>query len=173
MNRTRVALVAATLGVLGLIGGFWTVSTTASEPDKLIVPGKQLGVVRIGETPEEVGRLLGAPLHKGSAAAAGTTDYVYNHADACSIDDVEFTAPPGVQVLAVSTVSPACMTAKSIRVGSSGLQVINAYAKGGPGYVETRLPDGSVRVWYKNLGIVFVISPRDTVIKLQVRKSGY
>ena len=161
------------LGVLGLIGGVRTVSVVASEPDNQIVPGMRLGAVRIGETPEEVARLLGTPVHKVSAAAVGTMDYVYNHADACSIDDVEFTAPPGVQVLALSTVSPACMTAKGIRVGSSGLQVIKAYAKGGPGYVETHLQDGSVSAWYKNLGILFVISPRDTVIKLQVRRSGY
>jgi len=172
VGRNRGALVVVALVFVMLVGGFGPVHATTAPPDSMIVPAVRLGAVHVGQTPEEVRRTLGTPLHTTAGSVAGTINYEYSNASPCAIDEVQFTAPPGVQVLAVSTLSHICATAKGIRVGSSGMDVVSAYGKGGPGYVETRLQGGAVNVWYKNLGIAFVVSSRDTVVRVQVRKSG-
>lgn len=173
LSAQCITLMRATVLLLVLLA-----STAAQSEPTRIVAGERIGPVVLGMAKSDLVRVLGRPgrthdtvgkVGRRQAPFVFSTTYYYgaesygHHAWEINISSI-----PAPQVKHIHTTSPKYATDHGVKVGSSGIKVVNAFGgKYESNYLSGPLA-GGVQLLYFHLGIGFLLTQDNRVVGIQV-----
>ncbi len=154
-------------------------STAVQAESARIVPGEQIGPVVLGMAENDVLKILGRPdktyktvaTVNGSQRVMGKTYYYGKKRLGGHVWTINVSTIPTPQVKFIQTTSTRYATDSGIKVGSSGVDVVEAFGRQyDTNYLSGPLA-GGVQLIYHNLGINFTLTRDNQVVAVQIEGS--